>query len=47
MEVTVGISNTGSRLKPGMFAKVKIITERKNNIVKIPAGAMVQRFGKT
>jgi multidrug efflux pump subunit AcrA (membrane-fusion protein) len=47
MEVTVGVSNAGARLKPGMFAKVKIITERKSNIVRIPAGAMVQRFGRT
>jgi multidrug efflux pump subunit AcrA (membrane-fusion protein) len=47
MEVTIGVNNAGSRLKPGMFAKVKIITERKSNIVKIPAGAMVQRFGRT
>jgi multidrug efflux pump subunit AcrA (membrane-fusion protein) len=30
-----------------MFAKVKIITEEKNNIVKIPASAVVRRFGDT
>jgi multidrug efflux pump subunit AcrA (membrane-fusion protein) len=47
MEVTVGVSNAGARLKPGMFAKVKIITEQKSNIVRIPANAMVQRFGRT
>jgi len=29
-----------------MFAKVKIITERKNNIVKIPAAAVIRRFGE-
>jgi multidrug efflux pump subunit AcrA (membrane-fusion protein) len=47
MEIRVNVDNPGSRLKAGMFAKVKIITERKNNIVKIPAGAMIQRFGET
>jgi multidrug efflux pump subunit AcrA (membrane-fusion protein) len=46
MEIRVNVDNPGSRLKAGMFAKVKIITERKNNIVKIPAGAIIQRFGE-
>jgi multidrug efflux pump subunit AcrA (membrane-fusion protein) len=46
MEVRVSVANTGSRLKVGMFAKVKIVTERKSNIVKIPAAAMIQRFGE-
>ncbi|GHV48030.1 membrane protein [Spirochaetia bacterium] len=46
MEVRVNVDNTGSRLKTGMFAKVRIITEQKENIVKIPAGALVRRFGE-
>ena len=46
MEVRVNVSNTDSKLKPGMFAKVRIITESKNNIVKIPAGAVIKRFGE-
>jgi multidrug efflux pump subunit AcrA (membrane-fusion protein) len=29
-----------------MFAKVRIITERKDNIVKIPSAAVVSRFGE-
>jgi multidrug efflux pump subunit AcrA (membrane-fusion protein) len=29
-----------------MFAKVRIITEQKNNIVKIPGTALIQRFGE-
>ena len=40
MEVKVGVENTGSRLKAGMFAKVKVITEHKENIVKIPSSAL-------
>ena len=46
MEVRVNVDNQGSRLKAGMFAKVRIITERKENIVKIPSSAMIQRFGE-
>jgi len=46
MEIRVGVDNPGSRLKAWMFAKVRIITEQKNNIVKIPYSALVQRFGE-
>ncbi|MDR3325575.1 MAG: efflux RND transporter periplasmic adaptor subunit [Spirochaetaceae bacterium] len=44
--IKVNVDNSSSRLKVGMFAKVKIITENKSNIVQIPAGAIVQREGK-
>jgi multidrug efflux pump subunit AcrA (membrane-fusion protein) len=47
MEVKVGVTNTGNKLKVGMFAKVRIVTETKDNIVKIPASAMLQRFGES
>jgi len=46
MEVRVNVSDPGSKLKPGMFAKVRIVTERKDNIVKIPASAVINRFGE-
>ena len=46
MEIRVGVENPGARLKAGMFAKVRIITERKENIVKIPVAAMLNRFGE-
>jgi len=46
MEVRVNVRDTESRLKPGMFARVRIITERKDNIVKIPASAVINRFGE-
>jgi multidrug efflux pump subunit AcrA (membrane-fusion protein) len=32
------------RVKPGMFARIKIITESKTNIIKIPTDAIVKRF---
>jgi len=46
MEVRVNVGDTRSRLKSGMFAKVRVITERKDNIVKIPATALISRFGE-
>jgi len=46
MEVRINVTDTRGRLKPGMFAKARIVTERKNNIVKIPAAAVINRFGE-
>jgi multidrug efflux pump subunit AcrA (membrane-fusion protein) len=46
MEVRVNVYDSRDRLKPGMFAKVKVITERKENIVKIPAAGVINRFGE-
>jgi len=46
MEIKVNVDNPGSKLKAGMFAKVRVITERKDSIVKIPVAAMVNRFGE-
>jgi multidrug efflux pump subunit AcrA (membrane-fusion protein) len=46
MEIRVNVNDLSSKLKPGMFAKVRIITESKDNIVKIPASAVVNRFGE-
>lgn len=46
MEIKLNIDDTSSRLKAGMFAEVKIITEEKKDIVKIPTEAMINRFGE-
>jgi len=46
MEIRVGVTNTGSRLKSGMFAKVRVVTETKDDIVKIPVSALINRFGE-
>ena len=46
MEIRIGVQNPGSRLKTGMFAQVRIIIEQKENVVKIPAAAMITRFGE-
>lgn len=46
MEVRLDLVRTDSALKAGMFAKVKIITEEKSGVVKIPAPTVVKRFGE-
>jgi multidrug efflux pump subunit AcrA (membrane-fusion protein) len=46
MEIRVTVQDTKALLKAGMFAKVRIITEQKNDIVKIPVSAVVNRFGE-
>jgi multidrug efflux pump subunit AcrA (membrane-fusion protein) len=47
MELRVNVENRAAKLKAGMFAKVRLITETKENIVKIPANALVERFGES
>ncbi|HRU28613.1 MAG TPA: efflux RND transporter periplasmic adaptor subunit [Treponema sp.] len=46
MEVRITVKNEDNALKTGMFAKIKIITEEKSSIVKIPAAAIVRRYGE-
>ncbi|MDR2481173.1 MAG: efflux RND transporter periplasmic adaptor subunit [Spirochaetaceae bacterium] len=45
--IKVNVDNQGSRLKAGMFAKVKVVTEKKDKAVTIPMSAIVQRQGKS
>jgi RND family efflux transporter MFP subunit len=45
LEVRLDLVRPDRRIKPGMFAEVKIITERKDGIVKIPADCLVKRYG--
>jgi multidrug efflux pump subunit AcrA (membrane-fusion protein) len=47
MEIRVNVENRDSKLKAGMFAKVRLITDVKDNIVKVPANALVERFGES
>lgn len=46
MEIKLHIDDKTSGLKAGMFAEVKVITEEKKGIVKIPSEAMINRFGE-
>jgi membrane fusion protein, multidrug efflux system len=47
IEVKLSVRNTGYKLKAGMFAEVKLITEEKEGIVKIPSEALIKRFGES
>ncbi len=46
LEVTLNLLEGDRRIKPGMFAEIKVITEAKKGIVKIPAETLVERFGE-
>jgi len=46
LELRLGFRTPDPRLKAGMYATVKVITENKDSVVKIPAEAMVKRFGE-
>ncbi len=45
--VAVEIKNDKQLLKPGMFAKVEIVTSSLNNVLAVPATAIVTRNGET
>jgi multidrug efflux pump subunit AcrA (membrane-fusion protein) len=46
LEVTLSFTGNATGVRPGMFAEVRIITEQKDNIVKVPADVMIRRFGE-
>jgi membrane fusion protein (multidrug efflux system) len=45
IEVRLNLLKYDKRIKVGMFAEVKIITQKKKNIIKIPADCLVKRYG--
>ncbi len=47
LEIKLHVEDPGRLLKAGMFASVKLITEEKSSIVKIPAETLLSRFGQT
>lgn len=46
MSVTLNLNQSDSRIKAGMYAKVKLITNHKNKVVVIPSTALVSRNGE-
>ena len=42
--VVIGFSNTGGRLLPGMTANVRVVTEQRDNVLKIPNAALRVRI---
>ena len=47
LEIKVRLNRQDSRIRPGMFAALKLITERKWGVVKIPVDCLVRRYGGT
>lgn len=45
LELKISIADGADILKAGMFGEVKIITEEKSDVVKIPSESLVRRFG--
>jgi len=46
MGVKLTLVGKDPRIKAGMFARVKLITDTKTSIVKVPGAAIVNRFGE-
>ncbi|OPJ55288.1 efflux RND transporter periplasmic adaptor subunit [Alkalithermobacter paradoxus] len=42
----IELENKDNKIKPGMFAQVDLITQRKENVVVVPASAIVVKEGK-
>ncbi|MFW5695086.1 MAG: efflux RND transporter periplasmic adaptor subunit [Alkalispirochaeta sp.] len=47
LEVTLRFEEPDPVIRAGMFAEVRVITEQKDNIVKVPADVVIRRFGET
>ncbi|MEX2445017.1 MAG: efflux RND transporter periplasmic adaptor subunit [Alkalispirochaeta sp.] len=47
LEVTLRFDRLDPVIRAGMFAEVRIITEQKDNIVKVPSDVLIRRFGET
>jgi len=47
LEIKIKALKPDSRLRPGMFAQIKLMTENKTGIVKVPSEAIVRRFGES
>jgi RND family efflux transporter MFP subunit len=45
-QIEVDIENSSFRLKPGMYAKVSFTVEHKENVLVVPANAVIEAAGK-
>jgi RND family efflux transporter MFP subunit len=45
-QIEVEIDNSSFRLKPGMYAKVSFTIEHKQNVLTVPANAVIDSLGK-
>lgn len=47
LELRLAFLSSNPKLKAGMFASVKVITQDKASVVRVPAEAVIKRFGET
>ncbi len=47
LEIKLRIEDTEPALRSGMFADVRIVTEVRRNVIRVPSDAVVSRFGDT
>lgn len=47
LEIKLDLTDKDSRIKAGMYAKISLITEIKEDIVRIPSDCIMSRFGET
>ena len=47
LEIKMDLVDRDSRIKAGMYAKISLITEEKEDIVRIPSDCIISRFGET
>ncbi|OQY31973.1 MAG: hypothetical protein B6241_12570 [Spirochaetaceae bacterium 4572_59] len=45
LEIKMDLVEKNSRIKAGMYAKISLITEEKDHIVRIPTDCIISRFG--
>lgn len=45
LEIKIRLNRPDSRIRPGMFARVKLITVSKAGVVVVPSESLVRRFG--
>lgn len=47
VEVKIRPQRADSRLRPGMFAQIRILTENRQGVLRVPTEAVVRRFGES
>ncbi|MBF9018348.1 MULTISPECIES: efflux RND transporter periplasmic adaptor subunit [unclassified Oceanispirochaeta] len=47
MEIKLDLTDKDKRIKAGMYAKISLVTEVKEDIVRIPSDCIIIRFGET
>jgi membrane fusion protein (multidrug efflux system) len=45
-KITIEVSDSSRRLKPGMFGRIRIVYDRHENVLQIPRNAIIQEAGE-